>query len=153
MKRSFTGLAVAAVLLVAVACTSTSSSNTRTETFYGSSTSTQDPLRLPVTASGLFADSGYLILNRLDGNIYTLHLSGGSIALRHVPVGEGTTTVNPVTFSQPGTFRVLYGTGDYTGITGSGTYTETFTAVTGPLKRVPYAPLTTFKAIGQFTLP
>jgi hypothetical protein len=71
-------------------------------------------------ATGLFTDGGSAILQANQG---TLPLQKGTIKVTTKP-GKSSQSVNPKTClgvaTQPGTYKLVSGTGAYKGITGSG---------------------------------
>jgi hypothetical protein len=81
-------------------------------------------------AYGVFTAGGVAHLG--NARIGTLVLQGGTITLSHTP-GQGTHHFSPRTclssVSQPGTYKIVGGTGRFKGITGHGTYRLTFMMV------------------------
>jgi hypothetical protein len=78
-------------------------------------------------AYGVFTGSGTAQLG--SARVGTLVFPGGAISLSHHP-GKGTTHLDPQTcltiISQPGTYKIVGGTGAYAQITGHGTYQLSF---------------------------
>ncbi|HUC35928.1 MAG TPA: hypothetical protein VMR97_02265 [Acidimicrobiales bacterium] len=156
-------VALGAVLLAAC-----SSSSTGAETIYGSTTSTANNPTVPLTASGVFSDTGSITLgsNSTKG---ALHFQKGQLNVTHsnppnpnAPTSFNSTTCRAV-FAESGTFTVTGGTGPYNGATGHGTFAVTFATTLPKLANgqcnesnnanpVPGTSLTTFKATGNITI-
>lgn len=90
----------------------------------------------------------------------TLFLDGGTINVSH-PVTAANDTFNPVTcvltLNESGPYQFLGGTGAYTGISGSGTYSTRGTVIFGRTSdgctQEPIASVVLIRASGTTTLP
>ena len=160
------GLVTAA--LAAVILAACSSSSTGAETIYGSTTSTANNPTIPLKATGVFTDTGSIVLGSKTTK-GTLHFTKGGLNLTHSnppnpnsPTSSNATTCR-VLFAESGTFKVTGGTGPYKGATGHGTFGVTFAATFPKLASgkcnesnsanpVPGSSLTTFKATGNITI-
>ncbi len=130
---------------------------------YGRSTSAAAKA-LPLTTSGVVTPQhGYLPLDNKNHANATLHFGSGNLLVRHDKQG-GRQSFNQTTctFTQTehGTFRVLSGTGVFSGASGHGTYTILFRgsfAMTAgrchPSNSAqPLAALSVFRASGPVTV-
>jgi|HubBroStandDraft_1064217.scaffolds.fasta_scaffold202479_2 hypothetical protein len=160
------GLAAAA--LVAVLLAACSSSSTGAETLYGSTTSTANNPTIPLKATGVFTDTGSIVLGSKTTK-GTLHFTKGALNVTHsnppnpnAPTSSNATTCR-VLFAESGTFKITGGTGTYKGATGHGTFKVTFGATFPKLASgkcnesnsanpVAGTSLTTFKATGNVTI-
>jgi len=126
--------ATGAVALSALPAASAAPVNARpaavgTEHFQLMST-TGDTNHSPVIATGLFTAGGrdHVVSNNIDKFVFPK----GTITVRHSN-SKGPQSFNPRTcllrVNQHGTYRILGGTGAYTGITGHGRYRLTILAV------------------------
>jgi hypothetical protein len=135
-------------------------------TFSGQTTSIANAPVVPLTAAGLFTDTGSITLGGQGNGNATLKFSHGNLTVYHYSANpNGTQTGNPTTcaFSgtSSGTFKVVSGTGSYAGTTGSGTFKVTFTGMGPKLSSgacnqsqsaAPTSMLTVFRATGTLTL-
>jgi hypothetical protein len=159
---------IVTVALGAVMFAACSSSSTGVETIYGTTTSDANNPTVPLTATGVFTDTGSLSLgsNSTKG---TLHFKKGGLNLTHSnpPSPNAPTSFDPTTcravFAESGTFTVTGGTGPYNGASGHGTFSVSFAANLPKLANgqcdessnanpVPGTSLTTFKATGNITI-
>jgi hypothetical protein len=130
-------LGMSAIAILAVAGCS-SSPQSGTETFTGTTHSTANAPKVPISATGIISDTGSITLGGGNGaGKGTFHLSKGSITVMHSKPAGGQPQVNQsncaVAFRDHGTYTILSGTGSYAGITGHGTFKVTF-AGTAPRK-------------------
>jgi len=160
------GLVTAA--LVAVLLAACSSSSTGAETIYGTTTSTANNPTIPLKATGVFTDTGTIVLGSKTTK-GTLHFTKGGLNVNHSnpPNPNSPTSFDAATchavFDESGTFKVTGGTGPYNGATGRGTFRVTFGFNLPKLANgqcnesnsanpVPGTTLTTFKATGNITI-
>jgi hypothetical protein len=159
---------VAAATLAAILLAACSSSSTGAETIYGTTTSTANNPTIPLTATGVFTDTGTISLGGKSTK-GTLHFKKGGLNVNHsnppapnTPSSFNATTCR-VAFAESGTFKVTGGTGPYKGATGHGTFKVTFAATLPKLASgkcnesnsanpLPGTSLTTFKATGNLTI-
>ncbi len=159
-------VAAALAALLLAAC---SSSSTGVETISGSTTSTANNPTVPLTASGVFSDTGSISLGG-KGTKSFLKFSQGKLAVTHTnpsslnnPSSINNTTCR-VVFAGNGTFTVTgNGTGPYKGASGHGKFAVTFAAtfpklasgkcnLSNSANPLPGTSLTTFKATGNITI-
>ena len=130
-------LAVVGLLIyVLAACSSTT---TGTETITGTTTNiTAQTPTIPLSASGVFKDTGSITLTNNNAKCATdgLKFSKGTLRVYHCstgnPNGTGSYSTTTCKFTQlnTGTFQAVSGsTGDLKGYTGKGTFKVTFTGV------------------------
>jgi hypothetical protein len=176
-------LAVASALpMTIVACSSSSSSTstppathsatptprTGAEVIVGDTASEANNPKIPLHATGLFADTGSIVLTG-NGSSGTgkLTLSKGVLKVHHSTTRSPGTIFDSKTcavkVTEAGTFQIVPGsTGAYKKLTGSGTFLVTFTGTMPRLKSgkcnnsqnanpVAGSSLTVFKLTGTFT--
>ena len=120
--------AAAAAITTAAGVTAASAAPTAThaasgtEYFQVMSTATS-PRPASVIARGVFTAAGQVRLG--DAKVSSITFPGGTIVLSHRP-GRTTSRFYPAgclsVISQPGSYRIVRGTGRYAGISGHGTY-------------------------------
>ena len=86
--------------------------------------------RLRLIASGVFTNPG--VVHDGPNNVAKFAFADGTITFKH-SAGTGTHSLNPktclLTLNLHGTYQLLDGTGNYTGITGHGTYQANLLAI------------------------
>ena len=125
-------VAVAAALAITGAATATTSTRTEHFSFIDTSNSPNSDT-FSAIATGAFTAGGTAVLPTGKG---TLRFSGGTIKVTDKPTGAPKTSANLKiclqTYAASATYKIVSGTGDYKGISGSGKVTAKFTAV-GPI--------------------
>lgn len=143
---------------LAISGVATAAPTTKTEHFSFITTSSTGNT-FSAIATGAFTDGGTAVLPSGKG---TLKLSRGTIKVT-AKSGRARNTFNAKTCLavtvQPGTFKIVSGTGSYAGISGSGKYVAKFTAVGATvggkcsMKANPLATQGSILASGPVTLP
>ena len=86
--------------------------------------------KLSLITSGVFTNPG--VVHDGPNNVAKFVLAQGTITFKHSP-GTGTHSLNPktclLTLTLHGTYQLLDGTGNYTGITGDGKYQASLLAI------------------------
>jgi hypothetical protein len=155
-------------VLAAVILAACSSSSTGVETISGSTTSTANNPTVPLTASGVFSDTGSIYLGNNKQTHGFLKFTQGKLEVSHSnpPMPQPNTNNNTcrVSFAESGNFKVLPGgTGPYKGASGHGKFAVTFAAtfpklasgkcnLSNSANPLPGTSLTTFKATGNITI-